>query len=119
MKIRKILYLFMLLLTAMLSACQSEPETSPGVQPAPGMTVEITEDTCPGVIVAAGNPVTWVNHDDQEHLIHIETPEGELIFDSGALRPEDSVTFNFSQPGSYNYICSSDQDYSQTITVEP
>jgi len=104
------------LLGGFLAACQSQPLITPS---APGISVGITGETCPSVMVQAGQQVTWTDQDSREHLVRDKPAEGNGLFDSGKLQPGDSFAFTFPQPGSYTYQCSPDGATTGTITVAP
>jgi plastocyanin len=111
--------LIILLAAATLTACRTSGQTSTACGTEPGICISITDNACPAVTVAAGDQVTWVNEGEQEHLVQVETSEGEAVFDSGELQPGDSAAFTFSQAGSYAYLCSLEPELSGMITVEP
>jgi plastocyanin len=111
--------LVILLATVSLTACRNATPVPPEGASAPGISVTITGSTCPSVTITVGDQVTWANQDKQGHLIRIESSEGELVFDSGELKPGDSASFTFPQAGNYSYVCSEDQDSTGLITVQP
>jgi plastocyanin len=113
--------LIVLFASAYLAACQAATPAPINSGQTPGISLNITSGICPSLTVTAGDLVTWTNQDQQVHLIHIEPTEGKKVkvFDSGDLQPGDSVSFVFSQVGTYLYVCSSDRESTGTITVEP
>jgi plastocyanin len=111
--------LIVLLATVSLTACRNATPVPPEGASAPGISVTITGSTCPSVTITVGDQVTWTNQDKQGHLIRIEPSVGELVFDSGELKPGDSASFTFPQAGNYSYVCSEDQDSTGLITVQP
>ena len=117
---RFLLYgLMILLASAYLAACQAAtPAPLNGVQ-TPGISINITSGICPSLTVTAGDQITWTNQDQQVHLIHVESSEGKMVFDSGDLQSGDTASFIISQAGNYVYVCSSDRESTGTITVEP
>ncbi|WP_395665842.1 cupredoxin family copper-binding protein [Methylocella sp.] len=54
------------------------------------------------IIVAPGDRVTWVNHDDIPHTV-VGAADG---LRSGALDTDDPFSFTFAAEGDYPYICS-------------
>lgn len=84
-----------------------------------GIGVGITEDLCPNVIVNVGQQITWTNQGANEHIVRDITIEGSSLFDSGPLKSGDTFAFNFLQPQSYKYECSTDGSLIGTISVEP
>src|SRR5215468_4298718 len=55
------------------------------------------------ITVALGTRVTWVNHDDVPHTA--TSSARPRTFDSGALDTDDSFSFVFTAPGTYDYFC--------------
>jgi plastocyanin len=55
------------------------------------------------ITVAPGSRVLWVNRDDVPHTVTSSTKP--KAFDSGALDGEESFTFTFQAPGTYDYFC--------------
>jgi plastocyanin len=51
--------------------------------------------------IAAGQTVTWVNHDDVPHTVVATGRE----FASGALDTDESYAHAFTAPGTYAYYC--------------
>ena len=52
--------------------------------------------------IKAGESVTWKNEDGEPHTVTSDTG----LFRSGGLDEDDSFTFKFDRPGTYNYVCS-------------
>jgi plastocyanin len=55
------------------------------------------------IIVAPGSRVLWINRDDVPHTV--TSTAKPRAFDSGALDGEESFTFVFPTPGTYDYFC--------------
>jgi plastocyanin len=55
------------------------------------------------ITVAAGTRVTWVNHDDVPHTVTSSAKPRAL--DSKALDTDDTFSFVFKSPGTYDYFC--------------
>ena len=55
-----------------------------------------------------GTVVTWMNHDTVAHTIQSQDGKGNVIslFNSGILKPGDSFSHQFNEPGIYDYLCS-------------
>jgi plastocyanin len=65
--------------------------------------------------VKAGTTVTWTNHDDIPHGI----ASSENAFKkSAALDTDDSYSFTFTAPGTYQYFCYIHPHMVGTIVVE-
>lgn len=70
------------------------------------------------MVVRAGDPVTWMNQDRRDHSISHVPEAGGGLFHSGVLKPQDSFTFTFLEPGTYSYSCTIDGAERGTVTVE-
>jgi amicyanin len=69
----------------------------------------------PSLTVKAGITVTWRNKDDIPHTVASST----RLFKSGALDTDDSYSFTFNEPGTYQYFCSLHPHMTGKIVVEP
>ncbi len=67
------------------------------------------------LIVKAGTTVTWTNVDDIPHTVASKTPKQ---FKSKALDTDDSFSFTFTEPGTFEYFCSLHPHMTATIKVE-
>jgi plastocyanin len=65
--------------------------------------------------VKAGATVTWTNHDDEVHTVVSTANPG--VFKSGALDTDDTFSFTFDKPGTYQYFCSIHPRMTGTIVV--
>jgi len=65
--------------------------------------------------VKAGTTVTWTNEDDIPHTVASSTK----AFKSKALDTDDSFSFTFATPGTYEYFCSLHPHMVGTVVVEP
>ena len=65
--------------------------------------------------VKAGTTVTWRNEDDIPHTV----TSAARLFKSKALDTDDSFSFTFTEPGTYEYFCSLHPRMTATIVVEP
>lgn len=65
--------------------------------------------------VKAGTTVTWTNRDDIPHGI---AATNNAFTRSKALDTEDSFSFTFTTPGSYQYFCYVHPHMTGTIVVE-
>ena len=65
--------------------------------------------------VKAGTTVTWRNEDDIPHTV----TSAARLFKSKALDTDDSFSFTFTDPGTYEYFCSLHPRMTATIVVEP
>ena len=55
----------------------------------------------PLLTVPVGTTVTWVNEDDEPHIV----VESDRLFKSHALDTGDKFSFTFSTPGKFQYFC--------------
>ena len=65
--------------------------------------------------VKAGTTVTWRNEDDIPHTV----TASNRLFKSKALDTDDSFSFTFAAPGTYEYFCSLHPRMTGTVVVEP
>jgi plastocyanin len=65
--------------------------------------------------VKAGTTVTWRNEDDIPHTI----ASARRVFRSKTLDTDDSFSFTFTEPGSYEYFCSLHPHMTGKVVVEP
>lgn len=68
--------------------------------------------------VPAGTTVTWINNDESEHTV----TAGDGSFDSGNImtanvQPGASFSFTFTEPGTYEYVCTIHPRMTGTIIV--
>jgi plastocyanin len=56
----------------------------------------------PALTIAVGTTVKWLNRDDIPHTV----VEKNKSFRSKALDTDDSYSFTFSTPGTFDYFCS-------------
>lgn len=112
-----ILLFFIVVYGTSLASCQAKPSVA--TPSAPGISVGITSDTCPNIVVQVGDQVTWTNQDSDEHVVREKPSEGQAQFDSGVLASGDSFSFNFIQTGIYTYECSENGLMTGTVTVQP
>jgi plastocyanin len=58
------------------------------------------------VEIKTGTKVTWTNRDDITHTVTAGTPENRSgRFDLPMNGKDQTVTFTFSEPGTYAYFC--------------
>jgi plastocyanin len=67
------------------------------------------------VTVKAGTTVTWVNGDDIPHTVASTTK----LFKSKTLDTDDTFSFTFAAPGTFEYFCSLHPHMTGTVVVEP
>ena len=65
--------------------------------------------------VKAGSTVTWTNHDDIPHGI---ASSDNAFKKSASLDTDDSYSFTFTAPGTYQYFCYIHPHMVGTIVVE-
>ena len=69
----------------------------------------------PTLTVKAGTTVTWTNKDDIPHGI---AATGNAFKRSNALDTDDSYSFTFTTPGTFQYFCYIHPHMTGTIVVE-
>jgi amicyanin len=69
----------------------------------------------PKLTVKAGTTVTWTNKDDIPHGI---AATGNAFARSNALDTDNSYSFTFTTPGTYQYFCYIHPHMTGTIVVE-
>jgi plastocyanin len=65
--------------------------------------------------VKPGTTVKWTNADDIPHTV---TSAARGVFKSKALDTDDSYSFTFQEPGTFEYFCSLHPHMTATVTVE-
>jgi amicyanin len=65
------------------------------------VTIDNFTFTPPELTVPAGTTVKWVNHDDIPHNVI----DKNKAFRSKALDTDDSYSFTFANPGTFDYFC--------------
>ena len=83
--------------------------------PATAVSIDNFTFTPPTVTVKAGTTVTWSNKDDIPH--GIASANGAFT-KSKALDTDDSYSFTFTTPGTYQYFCYIHPHMTGTIVVE-
>jgi plastocyanin len=101
---------------ALLVAALAAATLSPAPLRAEDATVKIDNFTfAPALLtVKAGTTVRWLNEDDIPHTVASST----RAFKSKALDTDDSFSFTFGAPGTYEYFCSLHPHMKATIVVE-
>jgi amicyanin len=72
--------------------------------------------TPPSLTIKAGTTVTWINKDDIPHGI---ASANNAFTKSKALDTDDSYSFTFTTPGTYQYFCYVHPHMTGTIVVQP
>ncbi|HTI87721.1 MAG TPA: cupredoxin family copper-binding protein [Alphaproteobacteria bacterium] len=88
--------------------------------PAAAAPAEISIDNFtfgPNVLtVKAGTTVRWVNRDDIPHTI---LDKQRKVFRSKVLDTDDSFSFTFAAPGTYEYFCGLHPHMTGQVVVTP
>ena len=102
---------------ALLTGALAAVTLFPGLVRAEDATVKIDNFTfAPArLTVKAGTTATWRNEDDIPHTVTSAT----RLFKSKALDTDDSFSFTFTAPGTYEYFCSLHPRMTGTVVVEP
>jgi amicyanin len=95
------------------------PPAPSSTPPAPisGTAVSIDNFTfAPATLtVHRGDTVTWTNHDEEPHTV----AAGDGSFRSPGMHSNATFSFTFTNPGSYDYICSIHPSMHGTVVVTP
>ena len=65
--------------------------------------------------IAAGTTVKWTNRDDIPHTV---VSDDKTTFKSKALDTDDTFSFTFTKPGTYNYFCSIHPKMTAKVVVQ-
>jgi amicyanin len=84
--------------------------------PAAAVSIDNFTFTPPTLTVKAGTTVTWINKDDIPHGI---ASANNAFTKSKALDTDDSYSFTFTTPGTYQYFCYVHPHMTGTIVVQP
>lgn len=91
------------LLLALATAACGAPASSPSPVPTNAVDLPKSYKFVPAAIsVPVGTTVTWTNHDDFTHTIHL-FDDGNVTY---TLKPGESVSFTFTTEGLHRYECS-------------
>ncbi|MEN3223259.1 hypothetical protein FPV58_02175 [Mycolicibacterium porcinum] len=90
---------------------------SPAPAPVVGTAVSIDNFafTPATLTVHRGDTVTWTNHDEEPHTV----AAGDGSFRSPGMDANATFSFTFTNPGSYDYICSIHPVMRGTVVVTP
>lgn len=99
-------------------AASVNPSGATDVTPQPAANGKIVDISIQGfafnpesVGISPGDTVRWTNRDSATHIIKGST------FESESLTKGDTYEFVFTEPGVYDYICSTHPSMKGTITV--
>jgi plastocyanin len=70
--------------------------------------------TPPTLTIPIGTKVTWINHDDEPHIVM----NTDKRFISPVLDTDDKFSYTFTTPGTYGYYCSIHPVMTATIIVK-
>jgi plastocyanin len=79
-----------------------------------GITIDNFSFTPAALTIPAGTTVTWTNRDDIPHTV----VQRDQKFKSKALDTDDTFSFTFAEPGTYEYFCSLHPKMVAKIIVE-
>ncbi|WP_454788954.1 cupredoxin domain-containing protein [Mycolicibacterium lutetiense] len=107
-------------LVVTVSACSNAPSAAPAsTPPAPVAGTAVSIDNfafAPAMLtVHRGDTVTWTNHDAEPHTVAAE----DGSFRSPGMGADATFSFTFTNPGSYDYICSIHPVMHGTVVVTP
>ncbi len=102
--------------TAAVLAAVVLPGHAQTAAPAAAVSIDNFTFTPPTLTVKAGTTVTWINKDDIPHGI---ASANNAFTKSKALDTDDSYSFTFTTPGTYQYFCYVHPHMTGTIVVQP
>jgi len=106
-------------LIVMAALVLAGPAAAPAQIPAQMETarVEIRDQgfNAPSVTVKPGTTVTWVNHDDDTHTVTSTVD----AFRSPGLDPDETFSYTFTKPGTYEYYCTLHPLMTGKVVVTP
>jgi amicyanin len=102
--------------TAAVLAAVVLPGHAQSAAPAGAVSIDNFTFTPPSLSVKAGTTVTWINRDDIPHGI---ASANNAFTKSKALDTDDSYSFTFTTPGTYQYFCYVHPHMTGTIVVQP
>jgi amicyanin len=102
--------------TAAMLAAVVLPGHAQTAAPASAVSIDNFTFTPPSLTVKAGTTVTWINKDDIPHGI---ASSNNAFTKSKALDTDDSYSFTFTTPGTYQYFCYVHPHMTGTIVVQP
>jgi plastocyanin len=91
------------------------PAVAQSAASANGISIDNFTFNPPTVTVKAGTTVTWTNKDDIPHGI---ASANNAFTRSKALDTDDSFSFTFTTPGTYQYFCYIHPHMTGTIVVQ-
>jgi plastocyanin len=83
--------------------------------PASAVSIDNFTFTPPSLTIKPGTTVTWINRDDIPHGI---ASANNAFTKSKALDTDDSYSFTFTTPGTYQYFCYVHPRMTGTIVVQ-
>jgi plastocyanin len=101
--------------TATMLAAVALPGWAQNAAPAGAVSIDNFTFTPASLTVKAGTTVTWSNKDDIPHGI---ASSNNAFKKSKALDTDDSYSFTFTTPGTYQYFCYIHPHMVGTIVVE-
>jgi amicyanin len=99
------------------SAPGDSPTAEPTTQPAATVTIDNFEFSPQEITIAAGQTVTWVNHDDVPHTVVSQPPV--RLLRSHPLDTDETYSYTFSQAGTYDYYCTIHTHMTGRVIVKP
>jgi plastocyanin len=91
-----------IVLWSALVSATAAPLTTPNQAASTNVSIDNFSFTPMDLTIRAGQQVTWTNKDDVPHTI----VSVDHLFKSKALDTDESFSFTFKDPGTYEYFCS-------------
>jgi plastocyanin len=91
----------LLAMTALLLVGAAAPARSPAQTETARVEIRDQGFNAASVTVKPGTTVTWVNRDDDTHTVTSTID----AFRSPGLDPDETFSYTFTKPGTYEYYC--------------
>ena len=100
---------------AMVALLLAGPVAAPAQMESAQVEIRAHAFSAPSVTVKARTTVTWINHDDDTHTV----TSTANAFRSPGLDTNETFSFTFTQPGTYEYYCTLHPLMTGKVVVTP
>ncbi|HWO06205.1 MAG TPA: cupredoxin family copper-binding protein [Methylomirabilota bacterium] len=105
----------MKILLTMMALLLAGPVAAPAQMESTQVEIRAHGFSAPALTVKAGTTVTWINHDDDAHTV----TSTANAFRSPGLDTDETFSFTFTQPGTYEYFCTLHPLMTGKVVVTP
>lgn len=102
-------------LLVMAALLLAGPAAAAAQMESPQVEIRAHGFSVPSLTVKAGTTVTWINHDDDAHTV----TSTANAFRSPGLDTDETFSFTFTQPGTYEYFCTLHPLMTGKVVVTP